>query len=147
MSIIFKDVIEYLHRYCFPPPITTWCKAIDKGFFATWTHITSALVRKHLPKPLYTVLGHQHLTQQNVRSTKPKLQANKNLSLIIQPKDFNNKLFTNQTGRFHHHSSKGNQYVMVKYAYKPNAIFAEPLKNQTGTELLEAYEKNMIDWN
>ena len=30
---------------------------------------------------------------------------------------------------------------MVAYAYKPNAILAEPLKNRTGTSILEALER------
>jgi hypothetical protein len=44
-------------------------------------------------------------------------------------------------GRFPVTPSKGNQYVMVLYAYDANAISTEPMKNQTSAEILRAYTK------
>ena len=92
-----KEVIDFLHRCCFLLPISTWCKAINKGFFQSWPHLTSSLVRKHLPLSPNTVLGHQHCTQQNIRFTKKTIKATKNIALIVQPDKLNNKLFTDQT--------------------------------------------------
>ena len=31
-----KKLIEYYHKCCFSPEISTWIKAIKKGFFCTW---------------------------------------------------------------------------------------------------------------
>ena len=45
-----KEVVQYLHCCCFSPATSTWCDAIDKGFFQTWPHLTSRFVRKYLPK-------------------------------------------------------------------------------------------------
>ena len=121
--------------------VDTWCKAIDSIFFQSWMHITSVLVCKHMPLLPNTVLEHQHQARQNVRLTKTPIQASKNIALIFQPEEFTNKLFTDQTGQSPHPWSKCNQYVMVAYTYKPNTIFADPLKNRTSASLLNAYER------
>ena len=47
---------------------------------------------------------------------------------------------TDQTGAFPHKSSSGNQYIMVLYAYDPNAMLVAPLKNRTGAELIRTYK-------
>ncbi len=52
------DLVHYFHRACFSPVIKTWTQAIDAGFFTTWPGLTSALVRKHLPKSVATAKGH-----------------------------------------------------------------------------------------
>jgi hypothetical protein len=64
------DLVQYFHRACFSPVIKTWTQAIDAGFFATWPRLTSALVRKHLPKSVATAKGHLRQDRKNVRSTK-----------------------------------------------------------------------------
>ena len=53
-----SDLVQYLHRACFSPVVKTWTHAIDAGFFTTWPGLTSALVRKHLPKSLAMAKGH-----------------------------------------------------------------------------------------
>jgi hypothetical protein len=65
-----KDLIIFLHAAAFSPCISTWCQAIEKGFFATWPGLTSSLVRKYLPKPLATTKGHLKEERQGLRSTK-----------------------------------------------------------------------------
>ena len=57
---------------------------------------------------------------------------NKSITVIPQIHEITNKMYTGQTGKFPHKSSKGNQYVMVVYVYEANIILAEPLKNKTG---------------
>ena len=71
-----KEAIKYLHKCCFIPPIDSWCKAIDHGFFHPWLHLTSLLVQKHLELPIATVLGHQ---KELSRTYNPQ---NLNLSLL-----------------------------------------------------------------
>ena len=44
-----EEAIRFLHAACFSPCISTWCKAIDSGFFHTWPGLTSAKVTKYLP--------------------------------------------------------------------------------------------------
>jgi hypothetical protein len=63
-------LVQYLHRACFSPVIKTWTQAIDAGFFTTWPGLTSALVRKHLPKYVATAKG--HLRQDRKMSDPPR---------------------------------------------------------------------------
>ena len=62
-------LVHFLHMACFIPVVDTWCKAIDTGYFTTWTGLTSNLVCKHLPKSIKTAKGHIRLSHQHVRST------------------------------------------------------------------------------
>ena len=65
-------MVQYLHAACFSPVPSTWCKAIRRGYFATFPGLTEKLVQKHLPKSDATTKGHQNQSRKNVRSTKPK---------------------------------------------------------------------------
>jgi hypothetical protein len=51
------------------------------------------------------------------------------------------KIYTDQTGRFPVTSSRGNKYILVLYAFDPNAILTEPLKNRSASEIVRAYSK------
>ena len=39
-----KKAIQFLHAACFSPCISTWCNAIDNGFFKSWPILTSKRV-------------------------------------------------------------------------------------------------------
>jgi hypothetical protein len=45
-------------------------------------------------------------------------------------------MYSDQTGMFPAVSSEGNKYVMVLYDIDSNLLWAEPMKNQTGGELI-----------
>ena len=51
------------------------------------------------------------------------------------------KIHSDQTGRFPIQSSTGNKYMMVIYAYDPNAILVEPLWDITKESILQAHQK------
>ena len=99
-----KEVIQYLHWCCFSPKISTWCDAIDKGFFATWPHLTSKMVRKYLPQSEATTKGHQHRSPKKTRSTKEKeiTKLDKKITIIPQTYEITNCIYTDQTGKFPH---------------------------------------------
>ena len=63
------DLISFLHAAAFSPTVSTWCDAIDAGYFPTWPGLTSKAVRKHLPKAMATYKGHQKEIKQGLRST------------------------------------------------------------------------------
>jgi hypothetical protein len=63
------QLIEFLHRACFSPTLSTWTQAIEKNFFATWPGLTAEAVRKYLPKSLATAKGHLKTSPKNLRST------------------------------------------------------------------------------
>jgi hypothetical protein len=43
-------LIDFLHRACFSPPISTWVQAIEDNFSTTWPGLSADAVRKFLPK-------------------------------------------------------------------------------------------------
>jgi hypothetical protein len=63
-----SDLVAYLHRACFSPVRSTWLKAINAGYFATWPGLTAELVTKHLSKSIATAEGHLQQERQNLRS-------------------------------------------------------------------------------
>jgi hypothetical protein len=154
------DLVLYFHRACFSPVVKTWTQAIDAGFFATWPGLTSALVRKHLPKSVSTAKGHLRQDRKNVRSTQspaiiPAVLQPTVLPTSDSPQDstvrsnctfskvvsVTGKVYSDQTGRFPQTSSRGNKYIMVFYDYDSSAILAEPLKSRSESELLRAFTK------
>ena len=155
------QLIDFLHRACFSPPVSTWTKATDNNFFTTWSGLTSDAVRKFLPKSLNTAKGHLKTAPKNLRST-TKNSPNPAITFpstvmttppsnpeppvrthFVYPKviDITGQIFSDQTGRFPVTSSRGNQYIMVVYDYDSAAILAEPLKNRTEGELVRAYSR------
>jgi hypothetical protein len=155
------QLIDFLHRACFSPPISTWTKAIDNNFFTTWPGLTSDAVRKFLPKSLATAKGHLKTSPKNLRSTTkvsspsavtppstvmttpPSSPEPPVRTHFVYPKviDITGKIFSDQTGRFPVTSSRGNKYIMIVYDYDSTAILAEPLKNRTEGELVRAYSR------
>ena len=113
-----RNIVQYLQYEAFIPTFSTWTKAIDAGYIATWTGLTSKLVCKHLPLSLSTTKGYLRQNFQNMRSTKPVLPKfipeTADIfehDLTIEPKVCSNpilikaitvtgKISTNQTGRF-----------------------------------------------
>ena len=58
-------LFQFLHRDRFSPVVDTWYKAIDAGYFTTWSGLTSKLVHKHLPASIDTAKSHLRLTRQH----------------------------------------------------------------------------------
>ena len=56
-------------------------------------------------------------------------------------KDMEQKMYTDQTGRFPVQSYKGMQYIMVLYEVSSNVILVEPLRNKTSGEMVAVYQK------
>jgi hypothetical protein len=72
------SIVNYLHHACFSPVKSNWLKAINAGYFATWSSLTASLVTKHLqnwpppPKAIYvrsakTFAGHNHVARHSTR--------------------------------------------------------------------------------
>ena len=154
------ELIKYLHQACWSPTVDTWCKAIDRGYLATFPGLTAAAVRKHLPPSIATTKGHMRKSRQHVRSTtaqptiahavpemttqdfltEPSVRTNLVTCKTIDPADPKGLVATDQTGRFPIRSSRGNQYIMVAYVRDANAIIAIPIKNRNENSLVNAYK-------
>ena len=67
-----KQLIQFYHATIFSPVISTWCKAIDAGYFQGWTSLTSRRVREHIKVVDETEMGHMDQRRTGIRSTRPK---------------------------------------------------------------------------
>jgi hypothetical protein len=142
-----EDLITFLHATAGSPTVATWGPAIDKGFFNTWPGLTSALVRKHLPKSIATVMGHLHMQRQGVRSTRtPPPKTNDYDDKLPPPRSYLDRkhdvgahllniennlqgmILSDLTGCFPYTSSRGMTYLFILYDYDSNAILASPIK-------------------
>jgi hypothetical protein len=64
------ELIQYLQAVAFSPVPSTWIAAIQRGFSQSWPGLTTAAVRKHLPKSEATTKGHINQTRKNLRPPK-----------------------------------------------------------------------------
>ena len=146
-----KKAIQFLHAACFSPCISTWCNAIDNGFFKSWPILTSKRVRQCLEMPpSATIKGHMTQERQNLRSTS-KMNFAINEKQIEKPShdcfikietiDKSELSYSDQTGRFPLRSTRNHQYIFVLFDTASNHIFAEPIKNRTSKEISKAYSK------
>jgi len=69
--------IAFLHACAGSPAVSSFCTAIDAGYYTTWPDLTSARVRQHLKEPpTAMVQGHLDQQRRNLRLTKKKPKAN-----------------------------------------------------------------------
>ena len=148
------DAIRFMHAACFSPCVSTWCQAIDAGFFKHWPALTAKRVRQFIKiNPPPTVKGHLAQERQHLRSTKQnnnieqqRIDEPSNAAYIkieeAPPRTLSNrKIYSDLTGKFPQKSNKGNQYIFILYDTTSNHIFAEPIKDRTSTHIQKAYTK------
>ena len=70
LSSTLPELITFLVRALWSPTKATLINAIDHGLLSTWPQLTSANVRKYLPKQIATTLGHMAQRRKNLRSTR-----------------------------------------------------------------------------
>jgi hypothetical protein len=64
------QLIHYYHATMGYPVTSTWCKAIDAGYFQGWPGLTSKRVRKFIKIVSETEMGHMDQRKVGIRSTK-----------------------------------------------------------------------------
>ena len=144
-----SDTLNILHRSMGSPTKTTLLNAIRKNNLSTWPLLTESNISKFLPNSIPTTLGHQDRTRKNYQSTQqPTFKTTKNIYINIytsinQPDMPIGKIHSDQTGLFPIQSSSGNKYMMVIYAYDPNAILVEPLPDRPKESIVQAYQKSI----
>jgi hypothetical protein len=89
--------------------------------------------------------------RQGIRSTKQRMQPTvlsptlpQQQDIYIKTYDTRNTLYTDQTGKFPHVSSRGFQYHMILYHVDSNSIWVEPTKNKTEGELILARSRALL---
>jgi hypothetical protein len=125
----------------------SWLKAIRHGNYLSWPLINVKNVTKFFPESEETQKGHMRGQRQGVCSTKEAESPNKNQTIIPHIKkhdililvyDAKATMYSDQIGKFPVVLSKGNKYIMVLRDVDSNSLWAEPMKNQTGGELILA---------
>ncbi len=154
--------IKLLHGSLGFPVTSTWCKAIDEGYYPTVPYLKSKSVCRFLDPSTITAKGHMDQQYANTRSTKPKAKPPPTLINIDEhSEDFfptdqlehrtnhiysacepiTGQVFSDQTGKFTPTSVSGNCYMMVIYVYDCNAILAEAMPNRTKESMVAAYQQ------
>eukprot|EP00804_Cyclotella_cryptica_P021899 CCRYP_000854-RA/>CCRYP_000854-RA protein AED:0.35 eAED:0.33 QI:0/0/0/1/1/1/2/0/417 len=125
-------------------------KYVVPSMEAVRDHLTASTnVHKHFPQSEETQQGHMRSQHQGVRSTKtalrtkpvtPALAAPSHPQHVIYIKtyDTHDTVYSDQTSKFPHASSRGNRYQMILYHTDSNSIWVEPTKNRTEGELILA---------
>ena len=134
------EIVRYYHAAAGFPNKPTWIKAINNKQYASWPGLTSEIVQKCYPESEETLKGHARKFKSGLRSTKKTAEhqgqdpeedsvTNQNVATPTKESkaptkkkkdifattydlqdDFQQKMYTDQTGRFPTKSSRGYQY-------------------------------------
>ena len=127
-----------------------------------WPGLTEKLVSQHLPLSMATVRGHIHKEKQRLQSTTtrsqqhrqtiqveeetvndedafpypatPNRKYNQAAYVVIKHKEITT-VYQDLMGRFPIQSSRGNEYVLVRYHYDANCILWHLVKDRTASLL------------
>ncbi|OEU07083.1 hypothetical protein FRACYDRAFT_198400 [Fragilariopsis cylindrus CCMP1102] len=156
-------LMAYLNAAIGSLPVKTLCNAIDNDWLTSFPGLTSAAIRKHLPKSISTTMGHLHMIRKGIRSTtKPTISEIMNEELEPEPvlpppirvtnrqhtvavdiipfEELKGIIATDLPGRFPTTSAQGNAYVLVMYDYDSNTINAVAIKNRKTASLVQDNE-------
>ena len=125
--------VSFLHAAAGYPVLSTWLNAVHQGFFVTWTGLSVATVKIHLPKSYITSISHFDQQRKNTQSTQPKIaRSSQSKQSILAPTDtddsnkilwthnvfascepISRKIFSDLPGRFPITSTYGMNYMLV----------------------------------
>lgn len=135
------ELVQYLHAACFSPVPTTFINATKKGFLSSFPGLSAKLITKHLKPSIATAKGHMDQEPKNVQSTQSHQDNTDGLAATVITWKQLSKTYSDQTGRFPVQSSSGNNYIFILYHFNSNGILAQPIKNRSATEILQAWKK------
>jgi len=96
--------IGFLHACAGSPAVSSFCTAIDAGYYTTWPYLTLARVCQHLKEPpTAMVQGHLDQQRRNLRSTKKNRRPTRHicyLELTKGPANYNLKARKNAATTF-----------------------------------------------
>ena len=153
------ELAMYYHATLGSPAPSTLLRAIRRGHLTTFPSLTTQLITKHLPKSLATVLGHQDQEARNIRSTRlpllstaaPICDTDTDIEPHLEPRSHQLcatllterdllKSYSDQTGKFHTPSSRGNHYIFVLYHTDTNSIHTVAIPNRLAGTIRDAWE-------
>jgi hypothetical protein len=142
-------LVHYLHKSLLSPMKYAMLQAVKDGHLITWPGLTEDDINKHLKPTPATAMGHMNQRSQNIRSTSkapladqppPDTYLGTKAHLVYAVVVDQGQLYTDLTGKFPVHSSKGNAYVMVCYVYDCNYVKFIPMKSRSSSEWVKAYD-------
>ena len=152
--IVWKDktkmeLAEYYHKCAFSPALSTFIQAIKNGHFLSWPGIERLNFEKLIINKIPTAKGHLDQERSNLQSTKENEEdfnpsdnhAQKTRESITTVQSLKRKTYSDQTGRFPHRSSRGNEYIMVMYNHDANAILVKAIPNRQAKTIANAWEE------
>ena len=140
-----QALVAFLHATAGYPVKSTWLRAIKNNFYKSWPGLTYTLIAKYCPTADATIQGHMAQPQQHIQSTTHTAAHRQTLP---QPPPHTvdifsiplNKIFTDDTGRFHPRARSGNQYIMIALHADTNAILVRPFPNKHDAHRIAAYQ-------
>jgi hypothetical protein len=142
-------LVHYLHKSLFSPTTYAMLQAVKDGHMITWPGLTEDAINKHLKLTLAMAMGHMNQRGQKIRSTSKapiekqpamKKDLGTKTHLVYNVVVDHDQLYTDLTGKFPVRSNKGNSYVMVCYVYDCNYVKVIPMKSQSASEWVKAYD-------
>ena len=112
--------------------------------------------QKNLRAPTPTILGHLDHQRKNKLSSQKMPQSQQETSLDSEPKEKSvpktndvcmstcepeNRIHTDQTGKFPTTSMQGNNYTMITYVYDTNSMTCKLMKSKMAEELQQTYDE------
>jgi hypothetical protein len=145
-------LVNYLHKALLSPKKSALLHAVKKGNLITWPGLTEEAIHKHLKLTPATAMGQMNKKRQNISSTNKIVEVTSDLEDVsVTPVGTGDKtnlvyavvigqcqLYTDLTGRFPVHSSKGNWYIMIIYSYDCNYIKPVAMKSRSASEWVRA---------
>lgn len=141
-----RTLINMYHRTCLNAPISSWIKAIRKGFFASWPKLTAANVRMFCTKKAATCKGHMKQRPSNIRTTdatkteRRRLRRTLSLSLV-DSSELKHVMGMDYTGRYPTTLRRGHKYVFVMFDHNTNYIAAVPVKSRKKDAYIAAFQQ------
>jgi hypothetical protein len=153
-----EETVRYLHAAVGFPTKETMLNAVRKGFLTSWPGLTVQTVNKYFPESVETQKGHTCHQRKGLRSTKtPTRAANvtdedvqdlehqmkhfqkKQRDIFVEVWDEKDIIYTDQTGKFPHTSSRGYKYIWYYYI-DGSTILMEPMKSREEKEMIRAHD-------
>ena len=130
--------VRYLHVAAGFPTKATWLKRIRNSNYLTRPLLTIHNMNRHFPESEETQKGHIRNQRHGVRSTKAKAPhpdtesptAEGRRDVFINVYEPKGTMYTDQTGKFPHRSSRGNRYQMIMHEIDGNSTWIELVKKR-----------------
>jgi hypothetical protein len=150
--------VAFYHAAMGSPSLVTFINCIRRGYIIL-PGLSADMIRRNLPNPIATSLGHLDALRQGLRSTKQPLvldvEDEDEPSYIATPEDIadtqhlgimcreftTSKLYADAAGRFPVTARSGTQYMLVLYSESTNYIHVERMSNRQGPTYLAAYQR------